>query len=152
MYRKRNPKRRSPSRSSKRFSKKIKRVRQVVAKGLRNALEQAIPQPLTEDETLGDVTSRFISNLPLEVMKAAQEPTQPEREHIPDGMKQAVLKRDRHRCVVCKTNLSLEVHHYKPVADGGQNTTGNLITLCANHHAAVHAGLVKIKKPKPVLL
>lgn len=56
-----------------------------------------------------------------------------------------VAKRDNNACVICGFNYSLNVHHITPVADGGQDAYSNLITLCPNHHAMVHSGVIDVE-------
>jgi 5-methylcytosine-specific restriction endonuclease McrA len=53
------------------------------------------------------------------------------------------LKRDRRACRICGFTLALNVHHVTPRAEGGTNDLDNVITLCPNHHAMVHAGKIK---------
>jgi hypothetical protein len=53
------------------------------------------------------------------------------------------LKRDGGACRICGFALALNVHHITPRASGGTNDLGNVITLCPNHHAMVHAGAIK---------
>jgi hypothetical protein len=67
---------------------------------------------------------------------------------IPDPVRVAVLERDHHACRNCgwsharKTandpRTFLELHHIEHHADGGENTPGNLITLCNVCHDDVH--------------
>ena len=55
------------------------------------------------------------------------------RENISDYMRFQVLKRDKFTCQYCgKSGVELEVDHIKPVAHGGSNDLGNLITSCKN--------------------
>ena len=75
---------------------------------------------------------------------------------IPDSVRGAVLQRDRYRCVnpACGWDRSmlhpddrrtmLELHHIHEHAHGGQNTAGNLMTLCNVCHDEVHAGSLPI--------
>jgi hypothetical protein len=49
-----------------------------------------------------------------------------------------VFKRDRFTCVYCGAhppNIQIEVDHFFPVAQGGQDDIGNLVTACwdCNH-------------------
>lgn len=53
------------------------------------------------------------------------------------------LKRCNHRCVGCGVRawdcpLSLEVHHLKPVSQGGNHKKSNLVMLCTICHDEVH--------------
>ncbi|WP_262178359.1 HNH endonuclease [Haloarcula laminariae] len=49
-----------------------------------------------------------------------------------------VLERDNHQCVRCSATETLHLHHIRPAARGGPNTSENLVTLCQSCHAAVH--------------
>lgn len=50
--------------------------------------------------------------------------------------------RDRGRCVVCGYDIVVDVHHIVPRSAGGGNQLSNLITVCPNHHAMAHRGLL----------
>lgn len=52
------------------------------------------------------------------------------REHVPSGLRAAVLFRDRHRCVICGSTEELAIDHVHPVAEGGVSRIENLQTLC----------------------
>jgi hypothetical protein len=67
--------------------------------------------------------------------------------HIPDPVKRNVLRRDGYKCTVCnwshdEWNRSdprhLELHHKKHHVRGGDNTEGNLITVCTICHDDIH--------------
>ena len=67
--------------------------------------------------------------------------------HIPDQVKREVLRRDGYKCTVCIWSHSewnrsdprhLELHHKKHHAKGGDNTEGNLITVCTVCHDEIH--------------
>jgi len=70
-------------------------------------------------------------------------------DQLPPRARQAVklrfeiLERDSFACVVCGTKAGqgrrLQVHHRKPVADGGDNDPSNLETLCDSCHGGKHA-------------
>jgi hypothetical protein len=67
---------------------------------------------------------------------------------IPDAVRIAVLERDGFKCVRCGWNRALlspedprknlELHHRQHHKDKGDNTVGNLITLCNVHHDDEH--------------
>ncbi|HLV66028.1 MAG TPA: HNH endonuclease [Polyangiaceae bacterium] len=61
-------------------------------------------------------------------------------------MRRHVLHRDHGRCVVpgCSHGKFLDVHHLCARAEGGTHEPDNLVTLCAGHHAALHAGQLSI--------
>jgi hypothetical protein len=53
---------------------------------------------------------------------------------ISSKLRKAVLKRDNKTCCKCGRQKPLELHHIKPVADGGPDEVSNLITLCSACH------------------
>ncbi len=124
-------------------------VQKVALEVLENTTETeilAVTDPFEIVELLG-------AKLPSAALKVAKEEVRQERRRpIPADVKRAVLARDGHACVVCKSKAPLHLHHYIHVANGGENTTGNLVTLCANHHYLVHAGNTPLKKPCTVPL
>lgn len=58
---------------------------------------------------------------------------------IPRDTRAAVLERDQHRCRYCGTTQNLHLHHINYRSQGIDHSESNLITLCADHHALVHA-------------
>ena len=50
-----------------------------------------------------------------------------------------VLERDRWRCQFCGSMQHLQVHHLKFRSQSGGDEEQNLITLCAECHAATHS-------------
>jgi 5-methylcytosine-specific restriction endonuclease McrA len=65
----------------------------------------------------------------------------------------AVDKRDGRACRLCGRKTSPEAtglferghrHHLQYRSKGGQDTTDNLLTLCAACHAGVHAGRIRL--------
>lgn len=56
--------------------------------------------------------------------------------------KKKALERDRHTCQLCgaeENGRKHDVHHIKPVRQGGSNYIGNLITLCQICHREIEA-------------
>ena len=53
-------------------------------------------------------------------------------------LRRAVLERDRYRCTKCGKAGRLEVHHLRPVHQGGTDTRDNLVTRCRTCHLAEH--------------
>jgi len=53
-----------------------------------------------------------------------------------------VLERDGWRCQICGTMRHLQVHHLKFRSHSGEDLEENLITLCADCHARVHAAFL----------
>ena len=52
--------------------------------------------------------------------------------------RRAVRNRDGWRCRECGKVGRLEVHHVRPLKDGGSNDLDNLLTLCVGCHKAAH--------------
>ena len=50
-----------------------------------------------------------------------------------------VLARDNWRCQVCGSRNNLQVHHQQLRSQQGSDEDSNLITLCAECHAQLHA-------------
>lgn len=59
-----------------------------------------------------------------------------------DELRQRALERDDYQCQYCNHHapdgIGLNVHHVHRRVDGGPDTLANVITLCQNHHDAVH--------------
>lgn len=49
-------------------------------------------------------------------------------------LREACLRRDGYRCVVCGATESLQAHHVIPAAEGGPNVLSNLETRCRAHN------------------
>jgi hypothetical protein len=71
----------------------------------------------------------------------------PHDRKISDSARMEVLERDEYKCRKCGWHFGkwnpadprhLELHHKKPHAEGGENESGNLITLCIRCHDKVH--------------
>ena len=56
--------------------------------------------------------------------------------------KQKAKVRDNFSCRICGFDLAIHAHHIIHIKDGGTNSLENLITLCPNHHALAHAGML----------
>jgi 5-methylcytosine-specific restriction endonuclease McrA len=50
-----------------------------------------------------------------------------------------ILERDGWRCQACGSTAGLEVHHIQHRSQQGDDSDGNLMTLCADCHRATHA-------------
>ncbi|MBW7876713.1 MAG: HNH endonuclease [Candidatus Cloacimonetes bacterium] len=74
----------------------------------------------------------------------SQSVTDNKRQHIPQHILNQVILRDKGRCSFqkngrrCNHRRFLDIHHIKPVKDGGQNTVENLAILCETHHIYLH--------------
>lgn len=56
-----------------------------------------------------------------------------------ERIKRNALDRDGWRCRDCAKAGRLEVHHVRPLREGGGNALANLRTLCVACHKAAHA-------------
>lgn len=61
--------------------------------------------------------------------------------HRTDWRKEA-KERDGFKCRICGFSEIIHTHHINAKRLGGKHTLDNLITLCPNHHAMVHAGMI----------
>lgn len=59
--------------------------------------------------------------------------------------------RDGHRCVICGFDSIVHGHHIQPRAGGGSDELSNLVTLCPNHHAMAHAGMISAKELRSIV-
>ncbi len=59
---------------------------------------------------------------------------------IPVNVRELVLTEAGYRCAVptCRLPTPIDVHHIKPLADGGTDDAENLIVLCASCHVRYH--------------
>jgi len=74
----------------------------------------------------------------------SQSVTDNKREPIPQHILNQVILRDKGSCSFqkngrrCHHRRFLDIHHIKPVKNGGQNTVENLAILCKTHHIYLH--------------
>lgn len=72
-------------------------------------------------------------------------PTGNKRKHIPQHILNQLNLRDERRYSFqkhgrrCNHRRFLDIHHIKPVKDGGQNMVENLATLCEMQHVYLHS-------------
>jgi 5-methylcytosine-specific restriction endonuclease McrA len=57
-----------------------------------------------------------------------------------DALRNQVLRRDGWRYQSCGTMSNLAVHHKEFRSQAGDDSEGNLITLCCTCHALLHRG------------
>ena len=74
----------------------------------------------------------FVNRIPPKQPRQRLDPELYER------LRQQVLCRDGWRCQRCGTRANLEVHHQEFRSRSGDDSEGNLITLCAGCHATYH--------------
>ncbi|HEY9165874.1 MAG TPA: HNH endonuclease signature motif containing protein [Candidatus Kryptonia bacterium] len=66
------------------------------------------------------------------------------RKAIPLATRRLVLHESGYRCAVpvCRTILTLEIHHLEYVSERGSNDASNLLPLCPNCHALEQQGVI----------
>jgi len=70
-----------------------------------------------------------------------------QRKKIPLATKKLVLHESGYKCgnPVCRTIITLDIHHLELVSKGGGNSDDNLLPLCPNCHALHHKGEIPIE-------
>jgi len=53
---------------------------------------------------------------------------------VSGSQRERVLERDDYQCVICGSTIALEVDHKRALMNGGDNSLGNLATLCKACH------------------
>jgi 5-methylcytosine-specific restriction endonuclease McrA len=89
--------------------------------------------------------------IPSQQNKKIDSPAETRRTEIPAVLQHAVRFRDQGRCqfkrssegAICGEKRWVELHHVKPVAQGGEHSVQNLVTLCNNHHGYFHAAQIQ---------
>ncbi len=68
----------------------------------------------------------------------------PNRKKPPLDVKRLVLHEAGYKCSnpVCRSILTLDIHHLVPVAKKGDNLPDNLLALCPNCHSLHHQGKI----------
>jgi len=72
---------------------------------------------------------------------------------ITPGQKKAFISAVGSRCEKCgeRDIAVLDLHHIKPVSEGGSDTPSNLIVLCASCHRRVHGGSLTTKELRRIV-
>jgi hypothetical protein len=88
-------------------------------------------------------------------MLGSLDATKPERAKttVTARMREHVFARDDHRCTVpgCRSARNLDIHHIIEQSAGGPHELWNITLICSGHHAALHAGHIKIIGRAPQL-
>ena len=71
----------------------------------------------------------------------------PKRRSIPISEKRIVLHEAGYQCSnpVCRTIITLDLHHLVYVSEGGKNVAENLLALCPNCHALHHKDIITLE-------
>jgi hypothetical protein len=73
-------------------------------------------------------------------------PVMADRLAIPKATQRLVLHEAGYKCAnpICRTIITLEIHHLEPVSKDGSNEPDNLLPLCPNCHALHHRGTIPL--------
>ena len=124
-------------------------------KKLQDLVSQNRKQSCSLEETLNELMDFYESHKdPLEKAKRViskpirrqATPDSPQvRRRLSDSLKHQVNLRDRRKCNfkdklgnICGRSRFLDIHHLKPLSEGGTHELNNLITVCKFHHQALH--------------
>ncbi len=119
-------------------------------------LEKMIKENLTEKILLENFDKIVQGELKKEIIPLPKGNKRPSISEITTHLFQRdpkvkawILKQSNGKCELCKNNAPfigkdgfpyLEVHHIKPLADGGSDTINNTVALCPNCHRMIHYG------------
>lgn len=62
---------------------------------------------------------------------------------LTNAQRKAIYRRDGYRCALCDSTKYIQLHHIIPRGAGGTDHPHNLITLCADCHAAAHGMMLR---------
>jgi len=123
-------------------------INQTVAEIIERAkaiLSQKTGTPVNLESAIETVFSEYVDRHdPLKKQsRLATWPKDPTR--LTAAMKRERLREDAGRCQakdphgnLCGQEQWLDIHHIRPVSEGGSHEFGNLITLCKDHHRLQH--------------
>ncbi|MEX1004750.1 MAG: DUF222 domain-containing protein [Acidimicrobiia bacterium] len=96
--------------------------------------------PRIGPNTLGEILCSGTTRINL-IDNTGRVSTSPTSRAIPGAIRNRVLQRDGHRCVIagCNSRIRLQPHHLIPYSEGGSHDPDNLITVCwYHHHVVIH--------------
>ena len=69
------------------------------------------------------------------------------RKALLQAVRREVLHEAGYKCgnPVCRTIVTLDIHHLDPVAEAGNNEPENLLVLCPNCHTLHHRGVIPVE-------
>jgi hypothetical protein len=105
---------------------------------------QSPSQPLSQPVP-GQVDEKVLRDGRLASGRLHQSDIKSKSRYIPAILKHAVRLRDRGQCALkdingkrCTEKRWLEIHHIRPVVEGGANELNNLALVCRAHHQFLH--------------
>jgi 5-methylcytosine-specific restriction endonuclease McrA len=123
------------------LKKKLDRVldlesrKQKKAVNLEQALEVVLDNYLKKHDPVEKAKRTFLR-------KEASRPCEKGQRRLPSAIKHHVNLRDEGKCTEpgCANTRFTEIHHIKPLSEGGSNALTNLKILCSQHHRMQHRG------------
>ena len=93
-------------------------------------------------------TVKPVTHSEVAIQQAAPVPApskQNSKRYLTAELKRELFRRDGNRCrhlnpdkTRCDQRTFLEIHHIRPLSEGGATTLENLITVCSGHHSHLH--------------
>ena len=65
------------------------------------------------------------------------------KDRLTNAQRKAIYARDGYRCALCDSMKYIQIHHYITRGAGGTDHPHNLVTLCADCHAAAHGMMLR---------
>ena len=66
------------------------------------------------------------------------------------GITNKMIKIFGKKCWLCSYDKIIQGHHIKEKMNGGENKYYNCFLCCPNHHAEIHAGIIKLNEIKSI--
>ncbi len=131
---------------SKELQQKLEQVQKILnTSSIHDALEKSLDHILKKKDPLAKA-ERSLNNLHrtcdvAKVVTSSLVTTNKNSRVLPAHTKHKVFLRDRGRCTFknCGSDRFIQIHHRKPVSQGGTHELTNLMTLCHAHHRMLHA-------------
>jgi len=126
---------------SEKLHQELKRAQEIVSSKTK--------KPASLEETLEALAALFLQKEdPVEKARRARparKVSDPKKREIPAALRHLVRLRDQDQCTHvqdgkrCEDRKWLDIHHIRPVSEGGPTMLENLTTLCRGHHQLRHS-------------
>ncbi|MBY0471447.1 HNH endonuclease [bacterium] len=132
--------------------KKLKRIQDLESKKAAASLEQTLEAMADLYLQKNDPLEKAKRSKPLAPARVSTEakttPSRPwkTRRKYAAPLRHSIQKRDQAQCTQvtqgkrCTERRWLDIHHLKPLSQGGETTLTNLTLLCRGHHQLLHHG------------
>ncbi len=114
----------------------------------RNTITKKICENCGKEYTAKSNNSKYCSEQCKRIVMRKQRTDRRNSNPIKKGFAEDIRMSYAFRCALCfwksgsMENDGCELHHIKPVCEGGEHTQDNLILLCPNCHKLVHLGII----------